>query len=219
MFDLTTIPSQRHAEAEDTRDSTSLWDVLSGSYQAWSAERTADARVRIITAQTRILEAQSRFQLAEQICRRDELLLEQQIEQESRELSFWKQLRSVSEADRLSFLEREQATQILLNERERIRQARFSGPEPIRPAALPVAEEPPVNALTGPVMQPYLQDDAIEKIATKAVMKLGHLTGSAAEQGWSAFKQELYRRFPQNIAAEIDGRVNELRQVGDIDDY
>lgn len=185
-----------------------LFGLLTGSIDTWCLEKETAIEVRRLDAQTKLIEARQKVVRAEYVARIEALQLEQQYEQEVRELVFWRTLNTVPEDMQLTYLERQKATELLLAERETLLRNRREGISTPPVPALPPPDAP--VPVTETAIQPYVSDREIQRIASRALMKLGSLTGVQAEIAWKAFHQELMRRYPQNIVQEIEDRVEEL---------
>lgn len=81
----------------------------------------------------------------------------------------------------------------------------------------PGTELPALPGCAPPVAAPaatvdvHISDDQIEALAIRAVVNLG--PEGAEEDHWEEYRQKLYSQLPQNVAQEVEQRIQEMRSV------
>jgi len=205
----------------------SLFGLIHKNWQAHLAEGATDAQLRILACQLRVIEAQravaeadmqARFSLAdleraaylrELEGRRQAADLARQADEAEAERALLASVRQASPEQARQIIGADLETQRLLLEREQLRRQRMGmPPTPLTALALPAPSEPDPAAL-----EVHVSERQVETLALRALTRFAALPPSEAERRWEEWRRELHLRLPPYAAAEVEQRVEELREL------
>lgn len=223
-------PKQRLMPVRATRQnevSANPFRVIGLQWRAWYTERTATAELRVLAAREKLLDGRSA--LGEKMLSARERLASAAVRAEDAlaELDFHRRRRLIPPQQAHRGLTDEVLVERLLLERELIRKHRALG-TPAKDLAQLREDTEAANRITPGLLgnqstaQPasdstdsfalHVSDEQIESLALRAAARFSQLRGKEAERAWSAWRSELYKRFAEFTALEIEQRVLALRR-------
>ena len=206
----------------------SLFGLIRKNWQAHLTEGATDAELRMLACQLRVIEGRravaeaelnARISLAdlertanvrELEGRRQAAELERQAEEAEAERALLASVRQASPEQARRIIGADLETQRLLLEREQLRRERMGLP----PAAPPAALALPAPGRPGPAaLEVHVSDRQVETLALRALTRFAALPPGEAERRWDEWRRELHLRLPPYAAAQVERRVEELREL------